>query len=859
MRRILIFAGAGLGVLLILLVTLPFFIPSSVYKTQIEQAATDALGREVSISGNARISIFPGISASVEDVSVANPEGFEAEHMVEAGALRGSVRLWPLLSRRVEVSELSFEDASVMLTRRSDGVVNWEFGGAGDRTSDDAEPSAGGPFSASIDRARLRNATLVYEDLATGERYELTALDAEASLKSSASPMTMRANGRFQDEPFEFDLTLTSPQTLETGETASLDVKFGSNLGNFGFDGDISTAEAIGLNGQFNASVPQLDRAAEFLALELPVNLAPFGGLRADGQVSGSLSDLQLSFDTLAVSDDGLNVNFDGTVAIAATPSIDGNFSATVRNAYALSQEAGFAIPALQPIRQVSLDATLDGNMDALQLSNINAQTTGPSLKASYNGSINTAGAGEIDGRLSIDSSQLRTLLSELGVSGLPEGSQLKSAAISGMATGSFSAPGLQNAHFELDDTTATGEVSADLSGQKPTVVADLAMPTLDLTPFMGSRNQSAPASEWSEEPLDLEALKAMNARLNVQADLIRIGEIDLRDADVTAVLEDGRLNADFERFSAFAGNWQGRAIVDASASVPAYSFNLSAGSVEAESLLSSFAAFDRLSGSGAFDIDVSSSGGSISQIVNALDGTLSLDLDNGALAGLNLGQLVRSAGSLREAASSGNLTLQSLGNVVSPQAETDFTTFSASLNVEDGLASVQSLSLVNSVLDVSGAGQINLGGRTLDVKLTPAVDKSGQGDTATVQVNGIPVPLRIQGSWLSPQFSPDLSGLQAALTASARDKAAAEITDRIGGELGSIVSDAVSGRNSQETEGQSGQRPTDSADTTEDGSDSSSNGNTGDGQETPDTDTSARDDREKAMRGVLDQILGPK
>ena len=172
MRRILIFAGAGLGVLLILLVTLPFFIPSSVYKTQIEQAATDALGREVSISGNARISIFPGISASVEDVSVANPEGFEAEHMVEAGALRGSVRLWPLLSRRVEVSELSFEDASVMLTRRSDGVVNWEFGGAGDRTSDDAEPSAGGPFSASIDRARLRNATLVYEDLATGERYD---------------------------------------------------------------------------------------------------------------------------------------------------------------------------------------------------------------------------------------------------------------------------------------------------------------------------------------------------------------------------------------------------------------------------------------------------------------------------------------------------------------------------------------------------------------------------------------------------------------------------------------------------------------------------------------------------------------
>ena len=127
MKRVFIFAGAGLGLLLIVLAALPFFIPASVYKAQIETAASNALGRPVSVDGEARISIFPVISASLEDVRVANPDGFEAPNMIEAGALRGSVKLLPLFSRRVEVKEISFEDASVRLTRTAAGEVNWEF------------------------------------------------------------------------------------------------------------------------------------------------------------------------------------------------------------------------------------------------------------------------------------------------------------------------------------------------------------------------------------------------------------------------------------------------------------------------------------------------------------------------------------------------------------------------------------------------------------------------------------------------------------------------------------------------------------------------------------------------------------
>ena len=59
MKRILIIVSAIVVILAIAVITLPFLIPSSVYKAQIEKAATTALGREVTLLGEAKLSYFP--------------------------------------------------------------------------------------------------------------------------------------------------------------------------------------------------------------------------------------------------------------------------------------------------------------------------------------------------------------------------------------------------------------------------------------------------------------------------------------------------------------------------------------------------------------------------------------------------------------------------------------------------------------------------------------------------------------------------------------------------------------------------------------------------------------------------------
>ena len=800
MKRIFFIAGGILLVLLGAIAILPFLIPNSVYKTQIETAATNALGRDVTVSGDVSISLLPNISASLQDVTVANPEGFDDPDMITAGALRGSVKLLPLLSRRVEISELTFEDADVSLIRLENGEANWELGTPEAEKESDEPAKTGGPFSASIDRASLRNASLVFDDREAGTYYELKDFDFETALRAADKPLTAKAKGVFQDRAFSATLVLTTPQSLSENRETEIEFNFGSDLGTTSFDGRVHLQDAVSVAGTFDLNVPQVSALADYLELELPVNPAPLGALKANGRVTADLPDITLDFEALTLSGEGVDANYAGAFVLDETMNLDGTAKLTLRNAYALSQQMGLNLPQLAPIQQVSVDAKVTGPVEQLTFNQLDARTNSPQIKASYNGSLSLAGAGNVNGDISAESNQLRALLTQLGVT-LSPGETLGSFHVNGRASGSFDNIRLDNGTYKLDDSSASGSLGADLTGLRPKVQADLTMGAMDLSPFLSQSSSSGSSTGWSETPLDLEALKLLDADLSLRADTITIGDISLENADLNALLEDGRLTAVFDQFTAFSGLWSGKAIVNAKPSVPGMAFNLSADNVAANTLLSTLAGFDKLKGTGAMSVNITSEGASINQIVNQLDGNLALDLSDGALAGVNLGQLVRSAGSLQDALSNDQLSLATLGNAVSPQAETDFTAFEASLAINNGIGRIQSLKLVNSVLNVDGTGQINLGGRTLDVKLTPSVDKTGQGQASTVQLNGVPVPLRISGSWLSPKFTPDFASVLSALSGSE------SIEDAITGEIGSILSEAA-GRKKNQTDEEAGSDP---------------------------------------------------
>jgi AsmA protein len=691
MKRVLLIIS-GIAILLIIAaVSVPFFIPKSVYKAQIERAATNALQREVTLAGDVNISVFPRISASVQQVTVANPEGFATPNMIEAGELRGSVKWIPLLSRRVDVQEIAFVDANVFLQRKTDGSTNWELA-AKDETTPSTEDSGGG-FEAGIQSAVLQNASLTFQDDKAGQTYQVSELDLQASLRGMDQPLSAEASGRFQDQAFAMDLWLDAPNALTSNAPANTRLDLTSDLGDLHYEGSLQLGDAPRLGGAFEAALP---------------------------------------------------------------------------NAAALAQQFDLDLPAQAALGRVEVSGKATGALDALSLTELDMSHTSDLLRASYKGAVSLAGDGTVNGDLSVASDRMRDLHRTAEVD-LASGDTLQAFAVSGTAAGSFESIMLNNLDLSLDDLTGTGKAGLDLSGTPPRITGDLTLPTLDLTPFMGEPDQSQPSQgiqPWSDEPLDLSSLKSVNADLNLKVGTLTVGEIVLTDTVMAVDLTNGLLTADLSQFKAFNGDWLGKLTVDARPATPKVNFNMQGQNVAVSNLLGTLAGFDSLTGTGQFKVSAQSTGTSIDQIMQAIDGEVSTNLSDGVIKGLNVAALVRSASSLKQALATGSIQNLNFGEALSKNAETDFSSFNTVLKVNDGVANVDVMKLLSPVLGIDGTGQINLAGQSMDLRLATSVDKSAQGQGSVIQLNGIPVPVRISGAWTNPKVTPDLSGVRAAFQA---------------------------------------------------------------------------------------------
>jgi AsmA protein len=691
MKRVLLIVSGIAALLIIAAFSVPFFIPKSVYKNQIENAATNALQRDVTLAGDVKISVFPRISASVERVSVANPDGFATPNMIEAGALRGSVKWMPLLSRRVDVQEIAFVDADVFLQRKADGNTNWEF--ASSKEASPPPEGTNGSFDAGIESAILKNASLIFQDDQSGETYKLSELDLEASLRGMDQPLSATASGRFQEQAFTVDIWLDAPEALTRNLPAQARLDLASDLANIKYDGSVQLGDAPSLNGTFETVVADLAALTQQFELDVPARSA-LGRLQVAGKASGALD----------------------------SPSL------------------------------TELKLTHDSDL----------------LSASYEGSVSLNGDGTVAGTLSIASDRMRDLLSAAAIE-LAPGDTLQTFAVSGTANGTFKSVMVNNLNLSLDALRGTGQAGIDVSATTPRMIGDLSVPALDLTPFMGEpdpEKTNQGIQPWSDETLELSGLKSVNANLSLEVGSLTIGDVELTDAVMDVDLTDGLLTADLSQFKAFSGLWLGKLTVDARPATPKVGFDMQGQNVAVANLLGTLAGFDSLTGTGQFKVSAQSSGTSIDAIMQAIDGEVSTSLSDGVVKGLNVAALVRSASSLKQAIATGSIQELNFGEALSQNAETDFSSFNTVLKVNDGVANVDVMKLLSPILGVDGTGQINLAGQSMDLRLATSVDKSAQGQGSVVQLNGIPVPIRISGAWTNPKVTPDLSGVSSALKA---------------------------------------------------------------------------------------------
>jgi AsmA protein len=95
-----------------------------------------------------------------------------------------------------------------------------------------------------------------------------------------------------------------------------------------------------------------------------------------------------------------------------------------------------------------------------------------------------------------------------------------------------------------------------------------------------------------------------------------------------------------------------------------------------------------------------------------------------------------------------------------SREQTTDLTQLSASFRIEKGQATTSDLNLVGPLVKMTGTGTIDLGAKSLALRVEPKLVMTTQGQGRASDPVGFGIPVAINGPWASPQIYPDVAGI---------------------------------------------------------------------------------------------------
>lgn len=209
--------GVVVAVIVILLV-LPFVIPVNSFRPKIEQEASQALGRKVTV-GNLSLSILGG-SLGMDNLSVADDPKFSSGPFLTAKEVKVGVELMPLIfSKQLNVKEVSIVNPQVTMLKDPTGTWNFSSIG-GNKGSAPAETQAkpesqpsGGTKSAeevSIQKLSLENG-------------QITMGNTDSKKRSVYTDVNLTAGDVAMNKNFPVTLSMNLPG----GGTMKIDGKMG--------------------------------------------------------------------------------------------------------------------------------------------------------------------------------------------------------------------------------------------------------------------------------------------------------------------------------------------------------------------------------------------------------------------------------------------------------------------------------------------------------------------------------------------------------------------------------------------------------------------------------------------------------
>ncbi|MGB7397175.1 MAG: AsmA family protein [Candidatus Macondimonas sp.] len=859
-RWIKVMGWGVLGVLILggaLALILPRVLDPNAYRDDLIRIVSERTGRTLTLDGKLGLSVFPWLGLELNGVTLSNAPGFEDAPMLAVRHARAGVRLWPLLSGRLEFGTIALDGLQLNLARAADGRSNWQDIQERLASSDPQQPATPPAESSVTDTrftlnqlditgVRIREGRLLWDDRQGSQRYALTnwdlttgrvrwggavpvsssftlsvgspSLDAETTLeaKLQVAPDT----GRYGVEDLVLEARLRSAELLGDG---MLPLKL-SGEGIWQADAPSTLGPVkleIGPYQTANQRIEALVLAVSEVAVDVAQSKAQLKGMELAGQkllwagrgvesvlikTAGAVDwgTGQLRLPSLNLEAAGLRL-LAGTAPIALTgrspvvvdwkrhhleapalalnvigklgtaqgqgllnPTASGKLSydwgkgQLALDALKLSTEqvdlgAGRLLPKTELAADVAGSTSSQRwSLKALRLS------TADLFSAQGEADLTTSGQGlSYRGRIETPTFAPRPLLAalklELPATAAPD--TLRSLALNSAFTGTAERIALDSLRLDLDGGRMQGRAALAWGG-RPRLETDLTVDRLNVdrylppapAPDANAATSPKPAAASKPQPLPFAALRQFDLDARLAVGELTVSRVVMKDAQVRALLKDGRLTVDPLRAGLFGGNLNATVQVDASSATPTLNLRPELKGIQLAPLLTRFAGKAYLTGTGNLKLQATTRGVDGDQWLKNLDGLMALDLRNGRIENIDvLGQLRRSYAQLR-----------ALDPGTAPEGSTEFTEIKAGVAMKGPIWRNDDLMLTSPLLRMSGKGQIDVSRQQLDFQVLATLLGTGiaSGDRLLDNLIDTPVPIRIDGPWASPSVRPDLKAM---------------------------------------------------------------------------------------------------
>ncbi|HUW26500.1 MAG TPA: AsmA family protein [Gallionella sp.] len=674
------------------------------YKEQIIRAVKEGKQRDLRLDGNITLSFFPNIGANVGKVSLSEFNSDKQFAVIDSA--RVSLALLPLFSGQAVVNEVAVSGLQATLVEHKDGTTNIDDLLGKDEKKSDGEQ----PIKFDIAGVSIEKTSLTYRDEGTGAHYTIKDLNLHTGRIANGVPGKIRLSTSVQANQPKLDINTQLRTTLTFDLDKQLYRLEGLDLQVDGAALDISNLK-LKANGDINADLS----AQEFGAKKFSLSA---NGVKGKDNFQATLDAPAISLTKGKFSGDKmmLNAKLDGAfgniAAALSLPGVEGDAKSFKVSALTLDLDMKQPEQAFK----VRLASPLSGNFEAQQF---NLSSLVLAVNATGDKLPGKSVSSEMKGSMQVDAAK-QTVQANLA------GGLLQSQVKAKVDINGFAEPAIR---FDVD----IDQFDADLYLPKKSEVEGKSKP-----------------GDQPEQPIDLSALRKLNLDGSLRIGSLKVANVKSTNVRLDVKARNGQVNVAPLSANLYQGSMNGSLSVNAAPDKPVISVSQTLKGINVAELTRDAANFDTLEGKGNIGVNLTMQGNTVGAMKKALNGTMSLNLADGAIKGINVAKNLREFGKGGAAKTVG----------ANKEEKTDFSELKASFKMSNGVAHNDDLSLKSPLLRLTGNGDIDIGNDSMNYVAKATLAKTLEGQGGKDAVGGITVPVRISGPFADLKYTLDFGAM---------------------------------------------------------------------------------------------------